>query len=220
MFTENIIKFRHSKESKVFFTSDTHFGHAKEFVYGKRGHETVDEHDQYLIEMINDTIQPNDILFHLGDFCLNVDRNRFDEILDSINCNNIYYTWGNHNSSIKEAYHDCVQDYIGGPNLDGKYIYPLTYKNKLTFLGPYKEISVNKKMIVLCHYPIEIWNQQQKEVWHLCGHSHHGNPTTLPSANEGLCLDVGWDGYLKPISFEEVSDIMSTKQYKRNDLHH
>lgn len=218
MFTEKVLKFNHSSDSKVFFTSDTHFGHNKSFVFEKRGYSSVEEHDEKLIDMFNKYIKKSDVLFHLGDFCLNTKRERFDQLLDQIECENIYYVWGNHNACIKDAYREVVSEKY---NVDeNTFVYPVTYKNKLNFLGPYKEITVNKQMIVVCHYPLEIWNQQQNNVWHLCGHSHHGNPTTLPSNLNGYCLDVGWDGYQRPISYDEVVGFMNNKQYYKRDLHH
>ena len=221
MFTTNVLKFKEDVGSKVYFTSDTHFGHQRSFIYERRGHTSVTEHDEKCVESINEHVRENDLLFHLGDFCLNTNRPRFDEILDSINCKNIFYIWGNHNAAIKEAYREVVDSMVSGLSFNSDIqVYPVTYKNKLTFLGPYQEISVNKKLIVLSHYPIEIWNQQQKNVWHICGHSHHGNPTTLPDSTSGLCLDAGWDGYYRPISFEEVSYLMSKKTYLKKDTHH
>jgi calcineurin-like phosphoesterase family protein len=217
MTTEDIIKFNHNKESKIYFTSDSHFGHKQPFIYEKRGYSSVDEHDDFIVYTINDHVRENDILIHLGDFCLNSNREHFDNIIDNINCNNIYYIWGNHNAIIKDVYKECLLQYNIPPKTN---MYPVTYNNKLTFLGPYKEISINGRLIVICHYPIEIWNQQQRDVWHLCGHSHHGNPTTLPHNNFGKCLDVGWDGYSRPLSFDEVKSVMDKKTYYKRDSHH
>lgn len=218
MFTEKIIKFNHGPDSRIYFTSDTHFGHQQKFIFEKRGYVSVEDHDSKLITTLNDHVRKNDILFHLGDFCLNTKRERVDDILNQLTCENIYYIWGNHNAGMKDIYRETVNDQFDVD--DDTFIYPLTYKNKLTFLGPYKEISINKKFIVISHYPFEIWNQQQNNVWHLCGHSHHGNPTTLPTHKNGYCLDVGWDGYARPISYDEIADIMNNKQYYKKDLHH
>jgi calcineurin-like phosphoesterase family protein len=36
-------------EKKIWFTSDTHFGHQKEFIWGPRGFKSSKEHDEAII---------------------------------------------------------------------------------------------------------------------------------------------------------------------------
>jgi calcineurin-like phosphoesterase family protein len=59
--------------SEVYFTSDSHFGHRGilSFSHTKpfRPFETIEEHDEKLIENWNSLVGPKDIVFHLGDFC-------------------------------------------------------------------------------------------------------------------------------------------------------
>jgi len=59
--------------SEVFFIGDTHFGHkgilkfsgTKEY----RKFDSIEEHDNELIRRWNNTVNKNDTVFHLGDFC-------------------------------------------------------------------------------------------------------------------------------------------------------
>ena len=90
----------------------------------------------------------------------------------------------------------------------------------MTFLGYYKEIIVNGQMIVLHHYPHQIFNQMQKFAYQLSGHSHNSNPSTQISSKEGKILDVGWDGHNKPLDFDEIQAIMASKQHKKRDSYH
>ena len=55
--------------SGVFFTSDTHFGHNGIIECTHRPFKNSDEMDEALIALWNQTVGPNDIVFHLGDFC-------------------------------------------------------------------------------------------------------------------------------------------------------
>jgi calcineurin-like phosphoesterase family protein len=213
---ERPLKLTHSENSKVYFTSDSHFGHNHEFIYDKRGYLSRLAHNEGLFKIINSLVRPEDILIHLGDFCLNSSQEEFEEYLSKIKCQNILYIWGNHNSRIRKAYEDTVEKQFGSRKLE---VYPITYRN-VTFLGYYKEIIVNGQMIVLHHYPHQIFNQMQKFAYQLSGHSHNSNPSTQISSKEGKILDVGWDGHNKPLDFDEIQAIMASKQHKKRDSYH
>lgn len=51
--------------SDTFFTSDTHFKHAK--VADVRGYSTIAEHDEEIYEGLRSVLKPTSVLFHLGD---------------------------------------------------------------------------------------------------------------------------------------------------------
>lgn len=57
--------------SKIFITSDTHFGHDREFLFGPRGFTSIEEHDQEVIRRWNSVVGPDDVVYHLGDVMLN-----------------------------------------------------------------------------------------------------------------------------------------------------
>lgn len=70
--------------SGVFFTSDTHFGHNGIINCTHRPFKNADEMDETLIALWNQTVGPNDIVFHLGDFCWNGSQ-KWVEILKRLN---------------------------------------------------------------------------------------------------------------------------------------
>lgn len=59
--------------SEVYFISDTHFGHRGIISFEQckpfRPFQTIEEHDEHLVECWNKTVRPKDVVFHLGDFC-------------------------------------------------------------------------------------------------------------------------------------------------------
>jgi calcineurin-like phosphoesterase family protein len=55
---------------KIFITSDTHFGHDREFLWGPRGFASIQEHDEEVIRRWNAVVGPDDIVYHLGDVML------------------------------------------------------------------------------------------------------------------------------------------------------
>ena len=212
---ERPLKLTHNDSHKVFFTSDTHFRHNQSFIFEARGYKDRYEHDDALIAKINEVVRPEDTLIHLGDFCLNITPPEFESILSRINCNNIAYIWGNHNSCIRRYYEDAVTTEYG-KDIE---VYPYAV-GKLTYLGYYKELIVNGHMIVIHHYPHQIFNQMQKGAWQLSGHSHYTNPTTQVENPDNKILDVGWDGHGKPLSFPEIQKIMMNKNHLKQDKHH
>lgn len=55
---------------QVWFTSDTHFGHARVIEYCGRPFANVSEMNTRLAEAWNARVSPSDIVYHLGDFAM------------------------------------------------------------------------------------------------------------------------------------------------------
>ena len=56
--------------SRVFFTSDTHFNHTNIIRFCNRPFKDVIHMNETIIANWNSVVGPDDIIFHLGDFCL------------------------------------------------------------------------------------------------------------------------------------------------------
>lgn len=204
-----LLKFQTTKEQNMWFLSDLHWHHNKDFIYKARGFESIEQHDEAVIKSINDNVKHNDILFFLGDLCLNTSESQFEELLTLINCQTIYYIWGNHNSRVKDVYLKALKSNFPTTDIyktlydfSEVEVYPVKYRN-LTFLGNYQEIVVNGHYIILSHYPMRSWNGMNKGAFHLFGHIHSHNEFI-----SGKSLDVGFDAFKKPLSFSEICDMM------------
>ena len=176
--------------NKVWFTSDTHFGHNSIIRFCDRPFNSVDEMNQVLINNWNSIIPPDGIVFHLGDFSWN---NSFKDIICNLN-GNIVLIKGNHdNQNLKQgAYkfflevHDQLQIQLGNS------IIYLNHYPFLTYGGVYKE----KNPIIQCFGHI-----------HMSKYKNTGTDTPryeylLPSQ-----YDVGVDlNDFKPISFKELKE--------------
>jgi calcineurin-like phosphoesterase family protein len=79
-----------ARQQKQFFTSDTHFGHAmvadlRGFRDGDSPGSFVRNHDEEIIERWNCVVQPDDLVFHLGDVGLGGDEDYIFECVHRLN---------------------------------------------------------------------------------------------------------------------------------------
>jgi len=210
-----MLNIKNEDNRTVWFSSDFHLGHQKNFIWEKRGYTSYEDHTNRIIEKLNQEVKCDDVLFYLGDFCLNSSESLFESYLSRIQCQNIYMLWGNHNNPVERIYKREIKNQFGRDDID---VYPLRYKNVI-FLGDYAEIYINNILIIMMHYPISIWNYMKEGSYMLCGHSHYNYFASQANYLNGKILDVGWDGIKGPYSFEKINEIMKTKKVKVEDHH-
>ncbi len=87
--------------SKIYLTSDTHFGHNREFIYKPRGFSSIYEHDEAIIENWNRVVGIDDVVFHLGDVMLG-DNEYGMKCLNSLK-GHIHIICGNHCTDTRRA---------------------------------------------------------------------------------------------------------------------
>lgn len=68
----------------LFFTSDTHFGHAGALGFFRRPFGSVAAMDAALVRAWNETVGPEDDVWHLGDFAIKQSAARMAEILGAL----------------------------------------------------------------------------------------------------------------------------------------
>lgn len=71
----------------IWFTSDWHIGHDKEFLWRPRGFQNVEEMNETLLKNCNEVVEPLDTLYILGDLAL-VPNNEsmWNQIYHNIKC--------------------------------------------------------------------------------------------------------------------------------------
>lgn len=193
--------------NKLYVTSDTHFGHDKEFVYKERGYNNTVEMNDDMINIINSTVGSDGILLHLGDFCLNTTREGYLDILSRLKIKELWMLWGNHNNPIQRSY--------GGTR---EQVCSFSKGVFIRYLNYYYTFRKGSKEFVCCHFPFASWDNMSKGSNHLTGHSHGHYKLSTPEDKTYKILDVGWDIHRHPLTMQEIETIMATKN--SNTLHH
>lgn len=220
------LNFRTSPERKLWITSDTHFNHDKPFVVQKRGYTSVQEHDDAIIANWNRIVGINDIVIHLGDFVMNDKSGDYTrELFNTLN-GDMFLLWGNHNSGVKKVYNETLIESMGvfsgelqDSNGDYPEIYPIVYKNKVTFCGDYIHGSINGVRYVGSHFAYRVWDEMHHGSICLSGHSHGSDAESLIEFTGARRLDVGIDNFPNLLSEEELMRIMRAKKANIIDHH-
>ena len=84
----------------IYFTSDLHFGHDREFIYGPRGFNSIYKHDIEIIERWNSIVGHGDEIYVLGDLMLGADHEYGLNCLQELN-GQIYVIEGNHDTATR-----------------------------------------------------------------------------------------------------------------------
>ena len=179
------------ESTMIWFTSDTHFGHANIIKYDARPFTSIEEHDEALARNWNACVGKADVIYHLGDFAWHRQVTDVDMLLARLHGTKILI-FGNH---------------------DEKTVYKSRHWAKVT---PYHELTVSGQKICLFHYRMVVWNRSHHGSWALHGHSHG----TLPINLKAKTFDVGtmcW-GY-RPISYEQVAEEMAKHTFEPVDAH-
>lgn len=97
--------------SKIFICSDLHFNHDRQFVWGARGFNSVEEMNEAIIERHNSKVNPEDEVYICGDLCLGgcvegiTARNQ--TLIERLN-GRIHIILGNHDTPARiEMYRMC-----------------------------------------------------------------------------------------------------------------
>lgn len=185
---------------QTYFNSDIHHSHKNIVKFTNRGTETtIENHDDWLVNLWNKQVKPNDIVYSLGDLSFASKYDDLAKFVSKLN-GNINLIKGNHDKT----------EFLNRLKADGL----------INNWWDYKEIKIGDHPIVLFHYPITSWHKQGYGSWHCFGHSH-GN---LQSP-KGKMLDVGLDssynlyGTHKFFSEADVAEYMATREVVVTDHH-
>lgn len=140
-----------------YYIADPHFFHgALNTKMDRRGFESVEAMNEYMLRQWNRKVRKNDEVVILGDLSWGK-AEETNELLDRLN-GRLYLIQGNHDRFLKN------KDYNAG---------------RFVWIKPYEELQDNKRKVILCHYPIMCYNGQYRvdengnpKVYMLYGHVH------------------------------------------------
>ena len=152
---------------KRFVISDTHFGHENIIKLANRPFKNVDEMDNALIKNWNSVVSKDDYVLFGGDFSWykDIDINRV--IFESLNGHK-FLIKGNHDPKTTTA---------------------------LDWLAIKEMFELSEYNMVICHYPLQDWNNKFHGSIHLHGHVH-GNPEFSGMKNRwDISVEAPWMNY-------------------------
>lgn len=148
--------------SRVWFTSDTHFGHANVVNLDRAPFPNIETRDRFILEAHNAVVGPNDDVYHLGDVAFT--QEHLDWYLSNAN-GKIHLIRGNHDDRIAwrsrrfHSKHEALYIRQGGHR------------------------------IYLCHYACRVWRNSFHGAYHLYGHSHGNLPGVGRSMDVGVACN-------------------------------
>ena len=131
----------------MFFTADTHFGHAGALALYRRPFSSVAQMNQVMVERWNRTAGPDDEVWHLGDFALRMAPDDAAALLRALHGRKHLVTGNNDPPAIA-----ALPDWAS--------------------VQPFIELVAEGRRLVLCHYALRTWNGMAKGALNLHGHSH------------------------------------------------
>ena len=179
----------------IYLTSDLHFNHDREFVWGARGFCCVNEMNEAIIERWNAIVAPEDDVYVLGDLCLggagmNAPNQHLIEMLNG----KIHIILGNHDTAARiEMYRFC-KNVVEEP----KYADMLHYKGYHFYMSHFPTLTANLEKESLKQCTICLF-----------GHTHQKDPfyQDIP-----FMFNVGMDAHnCTPVLLDDAIEMMKNK---------
>ena len=173
---------------QIWFISDWHFNHDKDFIWKARGYDSVENMNQDQIAKHNSLVAEDDIVYVLGD-CIMGDLEAGIAILKQLNGKK-YLAFGNHDTEAR------IKAYIDNNFFED---IQLGYR-----------IKKGKYSFILSHYPQLVANGSDKaKVYSIHGHTHSPNAFSDVCHAYNVNIDAH-NGY--PVSIDDI-----IKEIKENE---
>ena len=122
--------------SKIWLTSDLHFGHDREFIWGPRGFNNVHEMNDTVIKNWNSTVDVEDDVYVLGDLMLGNNEEGIKMIKQLKG--KIHIILGNHDTAPRKALYEECHNVV-----DVKYADVIKFNGYTFYLSHYPTMTSN-----------------------------------------------------------------------------
>jgi calcineurin-like phosphoesterase family protein len=166
------------------YIADWHYGHANVLAFDNRPFSNVQEMNEALVTLWNETVTPQDDVYVLGDmfWCKSSEA---IPVLEKLNGRK-FLVKGNHDRSN-----------------DGKFI------RQFAKVSEYMEVEDEGRHVVLCHYPIPCFKNHMYGWIHLYGHVHNSFEANMMEHDKFLMTEL----YQKPCQMYNVGAMMPYINY-------
>jgi calcineurin-like phosphoesterase family protein len=169
----------------IWFIADTHFNHQSILKHCNRPFANIEEMNEKIIENWNSVINKHDRVYIIGDFAFSNHAKFADKLKGKK-----HLIKGNHDEMSQECY------------------------SRFESVSQIKEIFINKKMFVLCHFPLRTWSECHHGSINLFGHCHGREQTN------NLSFDIGVDtNNFMPYSYENIMNMVEKREEEMKRVH-
>lgn len=176
----------------IYFTSDLHFGHDREFIWGPRGFQSSFEHDETIIKNWNKLITEEDEVYILGDLMLGdnaAGRKKLAQLRGKL-----HIIWGNHDTEPRKQIYSTLHNVV---QVHG-YADILKYKGYTFYMSHFPTMTANLEAESL-----------KRGTLNLFGHTHQ---QTNFYQDIPMMHHVGVDSHNNtPVSIEQIIQDMNDK---------
>jgi len=177
----------------IYFTADTHFGHANVVKMCQRPFPDVEAMNEAMIAAWNDRVGGNDTVYIVGD---------------------MFFRCENPESILKRL--KGKKRLIAG-NHDGSWMGKVELSRYFISVDLYLEISDGAHALTLCHYPLLTWKHAKKS-YMVHGHIHTNTDADfwplLRVRDNVLNAGVDINRYM-PVTFDELLE--NNRRFKENN---
>lgn len=176
----------------IYFTSDLHLGHDKDFIYKERGFDNISSHNIAILKNWNSVVTSDDVVYVLGDLMLG-DNSAGMSILKQLN-GTIYIILGNHDTNSRITLYKTLPR-----------VADISFADRIRYRG---------YTFFLSHYPMCTGNgdkELKRAVINLHGHTHQRINYTNENGNR--MYHVGVDSHnMQLISIDDIIEEIIKKE--------
>ena len=182
----------------IFIVSDLHLGHSKDFIYGARGFENVEDMNTEIIRRWNRVVGEEDDVFVLGDLVMGSLENV--RLLEELN-GRIHIVRGNHDVDSRWDFYKELPNVVEVANS-----FHLSYDGYKFYLSHYPTITTRA----------DTGKPLKKCLVNLCGHTHTKDP--FEDWGIGMIYHCEVDAHdCAPVRLEDIIADLKQKMSDRAD---